>query len=160
MERYWKDYQGDDESFWEHEWSKHGTCVSTLDPECYDGYEPAEEVAPYFDRVVSLFKKLPTYDWLADADITPDTSASYSIDDVQSVLDGKHGATVSLGCDGDQLNEAWYFFNVKGSLQSGEFVPAEPAGGSTSCPSSVKYTPKSGGGSGNSTLRRSRAARL
>jgi ribonuclease T2 len=27
MQTYWKDYQGDDESFWEHEWNKHGSFV-------------------------------------------------------------------------------------------------------------------------------------
>jgi ribonuclease T2 len=32
MSTYWKDYQGDDETFWEHEWAKHGTCISTLEP--------------------------------------------------------------------------------------------------------------------------------
>ena len=24
MKKYWKDYAGNDESFWEHEWNKHG----------------------------------------------------------------------------------------------------------------------------------------
>lgn len=30
MQTYWKDYQGNDESFWEHEWAKHGTCKKVL----------------------------------------------------------------------------------------------------------------------------------
>ena len=31
MDTYWKDYNGNDDTFWEHEWNKHGTCVvSTL----------------------------------------------------------------------------------------------------------------------------------
>ncbi|KAJ3557068.1 hypothetical protein NPX13_g10005 [Xylaria arbuscula] len=71
MQVYWKDYQGDDETFWEHEFGKHGTCMSTLEPSCYPSYSPTEEVGDYFTRAVSLFKTLPTYDWLAAAGIVP-----------------------------------------------------------------------------------------
>lgn len=61
MNTYWKDESGNDESFWEHEWSKHGTCISTLEPSCYTKYTPQEEVVEYFNRTVELFKTLPTY---------------------------------------------------------------------------------------------------
>lgn len=63
MQAYWKDYQGHDESFWEHEWGKHGTCITTLDPGCYDDYVPTEEAAAFFSKTVSLFKTLPS-GWL------------------------------------------------------------------------------------------------
>ncbi|GJN80464.1 ribonuclease T2-like [Purpureocillium lilacinum] len=149
MQKFWKDYKGDDETFWEHEWGKHGTCISTLAPSCYDGYKPTEEAAAYFSRTVELFKSLPTYQWLADAGITPSGSKTYALDKIQSVLQAKHGAKVTLGCKGKVLNEVWYHYNVQGSLQSGKFVAAEPDGAKGKCPSKVQYKVKS-----NSTSQR------
>ena len=61
MNTYWKDYQGNDESFWDHEWEKHGTCISTLEPKCYSSYTPQEEVVAYFAKTVELFKTLDSY---------------------------------------------------------------------------------------------------
>lgn len=61
MSEYWKDFRGDDANLWEHEWNKHGTCISTLETKCYSGYVPQEEVVDYFDKAVDLFKGLPSY---------------------------------------------------------------------------------------------------
>lgn len=61
MNTYWKDYQGNDETFWEHEWGKHGTCISTLDTKCYSGHSGQEEVVDYFEVAVELFKGLDSF---------------------------------------------------------------------------------------------------
>lgn len=62
MSGYWKDFRGDDSNLWQHEWNKHGTCVSTLETHCYEDYLPQQEVVDYFDRTVDIFKQLPSYE--------------------------------------------------------------------------------------------------
>ena len=60
MQKYWKGIQGD-EHLYTHEWQNHGTCVNTIQPECYDDYQTSQEVVDYFERAVELHKQLPTY---------------------------------------------------------------------------------------------------
>lgn len=62
MSEYWKDFRGDDSNLWQHEWNKHGTCISTLETHCYEDYLPQQEVVDYFDRTVEVFKDLPTHE--------------------------------------------------------------------------------------------------
>ncbi|OQO05152.1 hypothetical protein B0A48_08172 [Cryoendolithus antarcticus] len=143
MQTYWKDYQGNDESFWEHEWAKHGTCISTLDPDCYTNYQPTEEAVDFFERTVSLFKSLPSYDWLAAAGITPSSTTTYTSAQIQSALTQAHGGhSVYLGCSSGALNELWYFFNTMGSVQSGTFQAADSLTKSTCPATGIKYLPK------------------
>ena len=68
MNRFWKGINGDDR-LWVNEWSRHGTCVSTLDPKCYvaESYVKTQEVVDYVEQVVSLYKKLPTFEVWAPA---------------------------------------------------------------------------------------------
>ena len=155
MQTYWKDYQGDDEQFWSHEWDKHGTCISTLEPSCYEDYQPTQEVVDFFKRTVELFKTLPSYEWLAEAGITPSDSKTYTSADIQDALKAKHGNEVTIGCKNGNFNEIWYHYNVKGSVVNGEFVSAAPDGTKSTCAKSgIKYLPKGngGGGSRNSTV--------
>lgn len=143
MQTYWKDYQGDDESFWEHEWGKHGTCISTLDPSCYANYSPTQEAADFFTRAVSLFATLPTYDWLSAAGIVPSATKTYTLAAIQAALTAHHGHNVVIRCSGGALNELWYHFNVQGSVQSGTFKAVDPVGSGSTCPSTgIKYLPK------------------
>ncbi|KAH7150154.1 ribonuclease T2-like protein [Dactylonectria estremocensis] len=144
IDTYWVSDDGNDESLWEHEFSKHGTCISTLEPSCYNNYKTGQEVVDYVNTLVSLFQKLPTFDWLEEAGIEPSDSKTYTSSEIQAALEAQHGAAVTLGCSGSNLNEVWYHFNIKGSLQEGKFVAAAPDGSKSSCPSTgVKYAPKS-----------------
>jgi len=147
MQTYWKDYTGNDESFWEHEWGKHGTCISTLEPSCYPNYKPTQEAVDYFNRAVSLFQTLPSYSWLAAAGIVPSTTQTYTLSAIQSALTSHFGFAVTINCNSKkELDELWYHYNVQGSVQSGTFQPAAPVGSGSTCPSTgIKYLPKPGG---------------
>ncbi|OTA95537.1 hypothetical protein M434DRAFT_69299 [Hypoxylon sp. CO27-5] len=154
METYWLPNDSTGEEFWEHEWGKHGTCVSTLEPQCFTDYQATEEVSYYFNTTVSLFKTLPTYQWLADAGITPSSSKTYALADIQAALSKNHdGKTVYVGCSGGAIEQVYYYFNVYGSVANGQFVPASPDNSDDGgCPSTgVKYLPKNGDGGGSTT---------
>ncbi|KAL8670377.1 MAG: hypothetical protein Q9168_005082 [Polycauliona sp. 1 TL-2023] len=144
MNKYWKDYQGNDESFWEHEWGKHGTCISTLEPGCYDNYSPQQEVVAFFQKTVDLFKNLNSYAFLAAEGITPSSTKTYTSTAIAKALAKPRGVEVVLQCRNGELDEIWYFYNVKGSVETGDYVVAEPDGSKSNCPTNVKYLPKSG----------------
>ncbi|KAH7342565.1 ribonuclease-like protein T2 [Rhexocercosporidium sp. MPI-PUGE-AT-0058] len=151
MQTYWKDYSGDDESFWEHEWGKHGTCISTLKPTCYTGYTSKQEVVDYFQKAVDLYKTLDSYTFLKNANIVPSTTATYTSAAIQAALKAGFGYPVTIQCSSGALNEIWYSYDVRGSVQTGEFIAAAPVGQTGSCPSTgIKYLPK-GAGSGTPT---------
>jgi len=144
MNTYWLPDQGTAEHFWEHEWNKHGTCINTLSPSCYgDDYSAGIEVVDFFTRTVELFKTLDTYTALTNAGIYPSYDTTYSQNDIQDALTAVTGSSVVIGCEHGALNQAWYSYNVKGSVQTGEFIPTDPAGsGKGTCPRRIKYLPK------------------
>ncbi|KAJ3537908.1 hypothetical protein NM688_g6598 [Phlebia brevispora] len=123
MQTFWVDINGKNEQFWEHEWSTHGTCYSTLEPSCLPPGSPvgAEAVA-FFVIVVNLFQTLPTYDWLAAAGISPDDSQTYSLADITSALQKASGVIPALDCRGSTISQISWYFNIKGSVIDGEFL--------------------------------------
>ncbi|KAM5465623.1 Ribonuclease T2 precursor (RNase T2) [Microsporum audouinii] len=146
MNKYFKDYKGNDESFWEHEWNKHGTCMSTFETSCYMDYMPQQEVGDYFEKLVELFKGLNTYKILADAGITPSNDKTYALSDLQAAVKAAFGMEITFNCRNGALNEAWYFYNVRGSAQTGEYIPTLPGGTPSTCPQTgIRYIPKNGG---------------
>ncbi|KIN04861.1 hypothetical protein OIDMADRAFT_192336 [Oidiodendron maius Zn] len=146
MNSYWVDINGQDESFWEHEWSKHGTCISTLDPSCYTSYTPTQEVPDFFQKAVDLFKTLDSYQILSNGGIVPSTTKTYTSAQIQAAFtQSSFGFPATIQCSSGALDEIWYSFNVRGSVQSGTFVPVAPSGSTSNCPSTgIKYLPKSG----------------
>ncbi|KAH8814589.1 ribonuclease T2-like protein [Flagelloscypha sp. PMI_526] len=142
MKDYWQDINGNDENFWKHEWAKHGTCMSTFEADCFPGPR-GSEAAAFFETAVSLFKKLPTYDFLKDAGIEPSSTQTYSYSSIQSALrKAAGGVDVQVSCRGSQLNSVAYYFNVIGSPVNGQWVSVD-ANNKGHCPSKVSYKPKS-----------------
>jgi ribonuclease T2 len=158
MQQYWKDYQGDDQNLWRHEWSKHGTCVSTLDTKCYTDYKPQQEVVDYFNATVALFKTLPTYETLAAAGVLPSSSRTWTREEIEAPLKKMHGTAVTLRCRGKMLTEVWYHFSVLGSVKSGEFLAANPDGAKNNCPGTgIRYLQKGSPERSSSTTEPSRS---
>lgn len=143
MKKYWKDYQGNDSSLWEHEFNKHGTCMSTLEPSCYPNYSAQEEALDFYRVTANTFRQLPTYDWLAEDDIWPSKYRTYTKQQIQDSLDRHFGSSVYFSCDDNNaLNQVWYFFHVKGSILDQNFrrIDTIPSSG---CPDGgIKFPPK------------------
>ncbi|KAL2441734.1 Ribonuclease T2 [Exophiala dermatitidis] len=129
MHDYWLALDGDDAHLWAHEWNKHGTCISTLEPVCYGGGDdggevynvsqshsrsnsdseevdrvhksPPLDVLDYFIQTTSLFRTLDTYSILAEAGILPSYTNTYALDDLEDAISSssEYGHPVTFRCD-------------------------------------------------------------
>jgi ribonuclease T2 family protein len=82
-----------------HEWATHGTCYSTLKPSCLPRGSPrGAEAVLFFQRVVELFKRLPTYEWLAQQGITPSETQTYTLSELTNALKGASGVRCIFSC--------------------------------------------------------------
>jgi hypothetical protein len=85
--------------YFKHEWSSHGTCYSTLNPKCLPPGSPrGTEAVLFFQRVVELFKQLPTYNWLAQQGITPSETRTHTLSELLNALKEASGVRCMLSC--------------------------------------------------------------
>ncbi|KAK0649088.1 ribonuclease T2-like protein [Cercophora newfieldiana] len=153
MKEFWIAQNQPSTELWAHEFSKHATCFSTFDQECFspENLTRHTDLLDFFTVSADYFKTLPTWDWLAEGGIRPSNSTGYSLSQIQAVLKEKHGGVPFIGCGGPRwneteagegtkdagktvLNEVWYYFHVYGRVQGGkgEAVGADMNGGSVS----------------------------
>ncbi|KAJ7137934.1 ribonuclease T2-like protein [Mycena epipterygia] len=145
METFWKDISGNDETFWEHEWATHGTCMSTLKPSCLPaGSAKGAEAVAFFQTVTKLFQALPTFTWLSNQGITPSSTTTHTLASLTAAIKAESGFTPSFDCSGSNLNAVAYYFHLRGSIIDGTFVQiAAPESGT--CPTTgIKYPLKTG----------------
>ncbi|CAG8972141.1 hypothetical protein HYALB_00008147, partial [Hymenoscyphus albidus] len=153
--RFWINQNFPNPILWAHEFSKHATCFSTFSLPCYGPLAPPNtEVLDFFETTISYFLALPTYSFLAAADILPSNSTTYTLSCLQDALRSAHRAMPYIGCSGPAwnsteegkgsldsgrtvLSEVWYYYHVLGRVQDGKGeakVPVEAGanGGSVS----------------------------
>ena len=105
MNKYWIAQAQPNSDFWGHEFSKHATCFSSFDVECYGPqYVEHEEVVDFFETAVAYYQNLPTWGWLSAADIRPSNVSAYSFADIQAALTTGFGAVPYIGCSGPRFN--------------------------------------------------------
>jgi ribonuclease I len=100
LERYWSGFElnetlNDSESFWQHEWTKHGTCAALANPDL------SSEVA-YFTEALALRYQYPALDMLAAIGITP-TNGRWTQSDAIAKWVAKYGVAPILSCDHKHL---------------------------------------------------------
>jgi ribonuclease T2 len=169
MNKYWIAQNQPNSDFWGHEFSKHATCFSSFDVECYGPqYRQHEEVVDFFETVVAYYQTVPTWGWLRAKDIKPSNSTGYSLSALQGALKEGFGALPYIGCSGPAYNttaagkgsldagrtvlsEVWYYHHVYGRVQrnQGLRVDADIVGGSVSncakAPGAVRYYERTSG---------------
>jgi ribonuclease T2 len=162
MNDHWLSLNGDNNHLWAHEWNKHGTCISSLESKCYGSTEEdadLEAVISYFTHAANLYENLDTYATLSEAGITPSYQTRYDLSDLQDAISAAHGHEVTLRCHGNEVNEIWYHFLVRGPLRHAQpfnastaaesatvkeiFVPTKPDVAKSNCPAhGIRYLPK------------------
>ncbi|KAL6245858.1 Ribonuclease T2 precursor (RNase T2) [Rhinocladiella similis] len=140
MDEYWLSLNSDPAHLWSHEWNKHGTCISTLEQDCYpsspDAYNATDSrnqdqdvesdsgldlgILDYFIHATSLFRTLDTHTILSEAGIVPSHDVRYSLQELEDAISSSpHGYPVTFRCtQSGELNEIWYHFSVMGSLRN------------------------------------------
>ncbi|QPG74927.1 hypothetical protein FOA43_002265 [Brettanomyces nanus] len=143
MTRIWKNFNGNDDELWVHEFNKHGTCMNTLKSDCYNHFTPQQNVVDFYKRTVDVYDTLPTFEWLRKGGIVPSNTKTYTRAEIEDSIASQFGHPVYISCNRfNALQEVWYFHQLKGSILSGEFVPI-PAMLDSRCPESgIKFLPK------------------
>ncbi|KAF9903521.1 ribonuclease T2-like [Linnemannia zychae] len=140
MNTYWGSFKGDNNGFWSHEWSKHGTCISNLAPSCVQNFSPNQDVYGYFRQGLDLRGQYDLYKALANAGIMPGTTPD--VEDMHEAIEKAFGVDAQINCEGGVLNEIWLYFNVKNGNQ---YVPTN-AKYPGSCRGFIAYPDKNKGG--------------
>ncbi|KAK0547195.1 Ribonuclease T2-like [Tilletia horrida] len=145
MNEFWVSNMGSTPNFWSHEWSKHGVCVSTLDPKCYSPseYTPHRDLIDFFNTTTSLHARYNIYQALAKADILPTASKTYAVADIKAALKKEFGVNVALRCRSVYLQEAWIYHHTVGRATSPDsFIPIDGLAKDDRCPQNIRYMPK------------------
>ena len=85
---------GTDESFWRHEWNKHGTCAFASSP-------TLKGPSNYFNMTLQIYDRAPIQEWLAQAGIVPVPAANrrfYPISQLHEAIERHIGSRVFLDC--------------------------------------------------------------
>ncbi|KAI8580453.1 hypothetical protein K450DRAFT_237103 [Umbelopsis ramanniana AG] len=141
MNNVWTNSEGSTDSFWAHEWGKHGTCFSTFNPSCYSNYKTGQEMADFFRMTVNFYHKFNVYKALERHNIVP--GHKYKTEQFTKALVKEFGTVPNLQCDytTGELNAVWLYFHAKGPVRNLELRPTVP-NAANGCNDTIPYPTK------------------
>jgi len=123
MNKVWPDLLKHGDSFWKHEWEKHGTC----------SYPLLKDEHAYFSKAIQIYDALDPTNLLTHAGFPPSNKSSYELSDIEDTLYKAFGVTPQITClEGDKIYQIEFLIDKEFNLINGK------AGGN--CRSSV-YLP-------------------
>jgi ribonuclease T2 len=81
---------GTHQSFWEHEWTKHGSCAMNSNP--------LKGQLNYFNYSLHLYDSFPLQSWLQSSNIVPHNNNAYKLTAIHESVEKKLGKKVELEC--------------------------------------------------------------
>lgn len=90
--------QGEDDSFWSHEWLKHGTCAM-------EGGAPGMgSEFDFFNTTLTIWTNLDIMRTLKASNIVPSNDQTYKVSDMVDALKSKFGYAPVFGCSDEKIN--------------------------------------------------------
>ncbi|ORX75038.1 ribonuclease T2 [Linderina pennispora] len=136
MTKYWPSKGNPNDVFWNHEWKTHGTCVSTLRPQCYKSYTEDQDIVDYFTNAMNLHKKYDYAAALKKHSIVPDNTNLVKAADFKKAINTEHGVNVVLKC---KTNPATKVSELNEDLNT--YIAIQP-GSRDTCPTQFLYFKK------------------
>jgi len=109
--------QGDNDSFWSHEWLKHGTCAGES-PNMGTEFD-------FFNTTLGIWKQLDIMGVLEARGIYASNSQSYKVGDIVDAVKAKLGSSPVIGCDNGDVTTMAICFDR--SLEVG-YCPSDLTG--------------------------------
>ncbi|KAJ9066444.1 hypothetical protein DSO57_1009429 [Entomophthora muscae] len=135
MEKYWVSSRNNSQWFWDHEWNKHGTCLSTIREECNHSKGDKPHIR-YFKTALREYERYDVYEELARNRIVP-REEPYSLKEMVYALN-KWRLSFKLQCTRGRLNQIFFFsYGITGN----QFIERSYYG-IHDCPQKIKYLPK------------------
>lgn len=109
MRSNWVSFKGDNNKLWVHEFSKHGTCATTLNPSCFNDYKKYDDVVNYFNISMNTFLKEDVLSDLNNVNIVPTNNDVYSIEQIKKSSKYKR----QYICKFDRKKKVYYLIEIR-----------------------------------------------